>query len=841
MIKIFNHFDIEQKWQKIWDNSKLYKTNDNDINQKYYVLEMFLYPSGTIHMGHARNYSIGDVIARLKKAQGFNVLHPMGWDAFGLPAENSAVQNQLHPNDWTRKNIQEMKAQLQSLGFSYDWSREINTSQPDYYKHEQAIFIDFFKAGIAYQKESVVNWDPVDNTVLANEQVIDGKGWRSGANIEKRKLKQWFLKILNYAEELLNDLDKLPKWPEQVKVMQRNWIGKSNGSQIKFKVNNSNQYINIFSTRPETIFGASFVCISYNHQFVQTLPYSAEKLQFIKKCKLNYESGNIDDQVEKEGFFTELYVDHPYIKGKKLPIYIANYVLPDHMTGAIFCCPAHDKRDFEFAKKYNLEIIQVIIKDTHSKVSLPFTKPFGKMINSNFLDNLNVANAKLKILEKIRIDKIGKTKTSFRLKDWGISRQRYWGCPIPIIYCKNCGVIAVLKKHLPIELPKNISFHKNGNPLESHPTWKNVKCHQCGSDAIRETDTFDTFFESSWYFARFCSLDLHKAFNEEKIKKWLPVNQYIGGIEHAILHLLYARFFTKALRDCKYFNVSEPFEGLLTQGMICHQTFKDSSNNWLTPEQVEKKNGQWVIKDSNTPAIIGRIEKMSKSKKNTIDPTNIIKKYGADSTRLFLLSDSPPTRDFEWSDTGIEGSYKYLNSIYKFIKAFVSNKIHHSTTNKQQEVQLKKIIHETIDSVTINLEKFTFNKAIADIRKLTNEIFSKTYSRNLTNKALNILVQLLSVFTPHLAEELNVMLGGSESVYLKSWPVAENNSHNNELKKIPIQINGKTITITKLPNNCTKEEALIKIKSIKILDKYLLHVNRKKFIYIKNRIINFVV
>lgn len=841
MIENFNHIKIEKKWQKIWDDSQLYKTDENSDKQKYYVLEMFLYPSGNIHMGHVRNYAIGDAIARYKKAQGFNILHPMGWDAFGLPAENAAIQHKLHPNDWTIKNIEGMKAQLNSLGFSYDWSREINTSQPDYYKHEQAMFIDFLDAGLAYQKESIVNWDPVDCTVLANEQVVDGKGWRSRAKIQKKKLKQWFLKITKYADELLNDLDNLPNWPDKVKIMQKNWIGKSSGAEITFKVHNLNEKILVFSTRPETIFGATFICISHDHEFVKNIPDSDAKTQFIKQCKSDSESGSIDECIEKNGFFTECYVDHPYIKDKKLPIFIANYVISDYGTGAIFGCPAHDERDYEFATKYDLEILQVLANTNNSEILLPYTDTLGKIINSDFLDNLTTEDAKIKILEKLKLDNIGKTKITFRLKDWGVSRQRYWGCPIPIIYCKKCGVVPELKEHLPISLPQDISFENKGNPLDNHPTWKNVKCHKCGGDANRETDTFDTFFESSWYFARFCSLEKQIAFDKKVVEKWLPVNQYIGGIEHAILHLLYARFFTKALRDCKYFDIDEPFIGLLTQGMICHKTFKDASNNWLSPNQVFKKDDKWIIKGSNEVAQDGRIEKMSKSKKNTIDPNNIIKKYGADSVRLFLLSDSPPTRDLEWSDEGIEGSYRYLNSLYKFVQNFVTNKREDSNIDGEKESKFRKFLHQIINSVTLNLENFTFNKAIAEIRKLTNELFANNYSNNITEESLIILIKMLSIFTPHIAEELYSMLGKNSTVYVDHWPVANQNLLINELVKVTIQINGKTRAFIDLPLDCEKEDALHRVKSIKTLDKYLFNVSIRKLIYIKNRIINFVV
>ena len=832
----YNHIEIERKWQKVWNDSEAYKTVEDDTKEKYYVLEMFLYPSGKIHMGHVRNYAIGDAVARFKKAQGFNILHPMGWDAFGLPAENAAIQHKLHPNDWTIKNIASMKNQLKSLGFSYDWSREINTSQPDYYKHEQAMFIDFLNAGLAYQKESMVNWDPVDCTVLANEQVIDGKGWRSGAEVEKKKLKQWFLKITNFADELLDGLKKLPNWGDNVKTMQRNWIGKSLGVEITFKVDGMND-IQVFSTRPETIFGATFICIAYDHEFTKNIKTSSEKEEFIKKCKI--QSDIIDDDMIKEGWFTGYYANHPFIKGKKLPIYIANYVLSGYGTGAIFGCPAHDARDFEFAKKYNIDIISVI-KPLEGAGQDLYLEPVGTLINSEFLNGLSVAEAKQEVIKKLISDGTGKEKITYKLQDWGISRQRYWGCPIPVIYCKSCGTIPVPKAHLPIELPMDISFEKSGNPLDNHPTWKDVKCHKCGGNATRETDTFDTFFESSWYFARFCSLEDKKAFDKDIAQKWLPVDQYIGGIEHAIMHLLYARFFTKALRDCGYLDLNEPFKGLLTQGMICHATFKDKEGNWLAPDEVIKKENGYFTKDSNEAVNMGRIEKMSKSKKNTIDPTDMIAKYGADAVRLFVLSDSPPTRDLEWSNEGIEGSHKYLNSLYKFVSNFLQSEQNNNIDDKQEK-KLRQLMHQTIAVVTEDLENFALNRAIANIRKLSNELFTNNVSFKLTREVIEIILILISVFTPHIAEDLWEKLGYKKSISEHSWSIPDKDFLSQDMVKVAIQINGKTRAIADFPYNASKEDALIIIKEIKVLDKYLFNAKIKKIIYIINKIVNFVI
>ena len=836
----YNHIEIEKRWQKVWDDSQAHRTKEEDKREKYYVLEMFLYPSGKIHMGHVRNYAIGDAVARFKKAQGFNILHPMGWDAFGLPAENAAIQHKLHPNDWTIENIASMKKQLKSLGFSYDWDREINTSQPEYYKHEQAMFIDFLNAGLAYQKESIVNWDPVDHTVLANEQVIDGKGWRSGVEVEKKKLKQWFLKITAFADELLDDLDNLPNWSDNVKTMQRNWIGKSSGAEINFKVDSTDKIISAFSTRPETIFGATFICIAYDHEFVKHIKPSDEKKKFIEKCKAVAESDAIDDDTLKEGWFTGHYANHPFIEGKKLPIYIANYVLSEYGTGAVFGCPAHDARDFEFAKEYGIDIIFVIKSPDGIEEDTPHIEPTGTLINSEFLNGLNVAEAKQEVIKKLVAKGAGKAKTTYKLKDWGVSRQRYWGCPIPIIYCKSCGTIPVLKEHLPIELPMDISFDKPGNPLDHHPTWKHIKCHKCGKDAIRETDTFDTFFESSWYFARFCSLEEKKAFDKDIVQKWLPVNQYIGGIEHAIMHLLYARFFTKALRDCGYLNLDEPFKGLLTQGMICHVTFKNAKGEWLSPDEVVKQGDKYFTKKENEEVTVGRIEKMSKSKKNTIDPTDMIVKYGADAVRLFLLSDSPPTRDLEWSDEGIEGSYRYLNSLYKFVFNFLQTE-QSKIVDSNQEVELRKLMHQTIAVVTEDLENFALNRAIANIRKLSNELLATNVSSKLTKEVIEVILKLISVFTPHIAEDLWEKLGHKKSIGEHAWSIPDKEFLSKDVAKVAIQINGKTRAIADLPYNCTQEEALKIVREIKTLDKYLFNAKIKKIIYVKNKIVNFVV
>ena len=841
MVKNINYIKIEKKWREIWSNSQLFFLNQNSKKKKYYVLSMFLYPSGNIHIGHVRNYAIGDTIARYKKSQGFNILHPMGWDAFGLPAENAAIQNKLHPNDWTLKNIKEMKKQLYALGFAYNWDREINTSDSAYYKHEQAIFIDLFKANLAYQKESIVNWDPIDCTVLANEQVIDGRGWRSGAIIQKKKLKQWFLKVTKYAHELLNDLEYLPNWPNKVKNMQKNWIGKINGAYISCKIHDSNARITIFSPKPALIFGSTFICISYKHFFAKKYFNLFEQNNYSRQSKLDFIKNNNIKCIEKIGFFTKYYAYHPYIKTRKLPIFISNYISSYNNFEAIFCHPAHDNHDYEFAIKYNLNIFQVIVDSQKLNNCLPFSSTTGTIINSYFLDNLSLKNSKFKIAQKLKSDSIGVLKDIFKIEDWGISRQRYWGCPIPIIYCKKCGSLPELKSNLPIKLPQDIVLNKSNNPLQNHLVWKRTRCYKCGCNATRETDTFDTFFESSWYFLRFCSLEKYAAFDGKIVEKWLPVSQYVGGIEHAILHLLYARFFIKVLRDCKYIDFNEPFQGLVTQGMVFHRTFRDQNHNWLSPDQVFKKNGKWITKNDRKTVYIGELEKMSKSKKNTINPNNIIQKYGVDSIRLFLLSDSPLNKDLEWSDKGIEGCYKYLLLLYRMICDFYHNKKEHYDFFYTKKINFEKIIQQSIYLITLNLESFSFNKAIANIRKLTNKFVSNNYLHSIKEKHLVSLVKIISVFAPYIAEELYSMLGQDSSSYIDNWPSLYKDLLINNLIKMPMQINGKMKMMLELPIDCNKDFVLNNIKSIKVFDKYLSNINIKNIFFIQNKIINFII
>ena len=668
-MKKYNPEIIEKKWQNYWAEKRIYKSKADKTKKKFYVLEMFPYPSGKIHMGHLRNYTIGDVTARFYKLNGFNVLHPMGWDSFGMPAENAAIENNVNPKDWTENNIKSMKSQLMRIGLSIDWEREISTCDASYYKHQQKIFIEFFKNGLVYKKDSFVNWDPVDKTVLANEQVIDGKGWRSGAIVEKKKLSQWFLNISKFSEELLGDLNQLENWPEKVKLMQKNWIGMSEGAEIKFKISQSKLSIDIFTTRPETIFGASFIALSVEHPLSSKFLDDEKFLEFRNKCLKMQETK--DSVQEKIGFHTSLFAEHPFIKNEKIPIFFSNYVLINYGNGAIFGCPAHDERDYHFAKEYNIPI-KCIIKDKEKELPYCETNETDILINSEFLNEKNIKKAKETIVEKIEKLKIWKKCVKFRLKDWGVSRQRYWGCPIPIIYRKDGEILAVEDSELPIRLPNDIKLKSTGNPLENHPHWKKTKCPKTGMDAIRETDTLDTFFDSSWYFLRFCSpISSREPFKDEDISYWMPVDHYIGGVEHAILHLLYSRFFVRALKVCGKKLPKEPFKKLITQGMVCHETFRTKDNKWIEPKNVIKEKGTyWTNQGSKTIEVIkGRSEKMSKSKKNIVDPDSIVFTYGADTARLFMISDSPPERDLEWSIDGIKAMNKYLEKIYDLLSS----------------------------------------------------------------------------------------------------------------------------------------------------------------------------
>ena len=832
----FNFKAIEDKWQKKFLDSDLYR----EKGKKFYCLEMFPYPSGKIHMGHVRNYTIGDVIARYKYLNGFNVLHPMGWDAFGLPAENASKLNKLHPKNWTFQNIETMKTQLKMLGLSIDWNLEISTCDKGYYKHQQELFIDFYNHGLVSRKETYVNWDPVEKTVLANEQVINGKGWRSNVIVERKKLSQWFFNITKFSDELLNDLKTLEGWPDKVKLMQQNWIGKSIGCEIEFEIESVSNKINVFTTRPDTIFGASFIALSVDHPLNKNFIKSSQFKKFKQECNKTGTTEEALANAEKLGFFTDLFVKHPFISNKKLPVYFANFVLMDYGTGAVFGCPAHDQRDFDFAKKYSLEILKVV---NNNKDSIELKEAYtgnGKIINSDFLNNLDISIAKEKIIEEIEKRKIGIRKTLYRLKDWGISRQRYWGCPIPMVYLEDGSVVPVDKSELPIELPDDIDLNSSGNPLDNHPNWKNTIQKSTGKKAIRETDTLDTFVDSSWYFLRFCSPNhTSSPFDEEKINYWMPVDQYIGGIEHAILHLLYSRFFTKGIKKCnKKLEVSEPFKNLFTQGMVCHESYKDNNGKWLYPTEVEKIDAKTFIKQSDkSKVIVGPPESMSKSKKNTIDPEVMIKQYGADSVRWFILSDSPPEKDVQWSDAGVASANKFLQKIWN-LNFLISNRKEKETSGKT-ETELNIQIDSYVQKIDSSIDNFRFNVAIAQFYEIY-KFFKDFIDKNISNKTLREnmikIMKLMTPFTPHLAQECLVILNCKS---LDSWPQIQNNISENI--KLAVQINGRTRDIISVKKNLTETEVNKIILDTSKANKYVENKTIIKTIFVKNKIINYII
>ena len=833
----YNHKVAEKKWQKEWIEQKIFETKKDTSKEKYYVLEMFPYPSGKIHMGHVRNYTLGDVVARYKKLRGFNVMHPMGWDAFGLPAENAAIIEKKSPEEWTYKNIKTMKSQLKSMGFSFDWRKELATCHPEYYKHEQEFFIEMFKNGLAYKKESEVNWDPVDKTVLANEQVIDGRGWRSGAEVEKKFLSQWFLKTSKYSNELLNELDNLDEWPDKVKTMQKNWIGKSEGAEINFSLINKEHKgfkIKIYTTRPDTIFGATFIAISCQHPLVEGLIKTNDKIKkFIKDCEQS------NSEKDKFGFNTIIKAEHPITK-KTIPVYIANFVLMDYGLGAIFGCPAHDQRDLDFANKYNLDVIKVVEnKEENTQITNIATTGDGTLINSDFLNGLSVDDAKKKIVEFIETSGLGSKKINYKLRDWGVSRQRYWGCPIPILYREDGEIVPVSKKDLPVLLPKNNAINGALTSLKNAEDWKSTSCPETGMKAVRETDTFDTFFESSWYFLRFCNPKLNNSLDVEEIKYWLPVDQYIGGVEHAILHLLYSRFFTKALRDLDYINLNEPFKGLFTQGMVTHRTFKNANNEWVEPGDIIRKK-DLLFDKNNSPILTGNIEKMSKSKKNVIDPGEIINLYGADTARWFVLSDSPPERDLEWTETGVVASYKFINKIWDLFEKSTTYKTNQKKTDQGPLKKFDKIINE----ISNNIENFHFNKSVAKIYEYVNLLSSLVSKKSILKEDLSKVIERLTIiihpFIPHISEEIWQEMGNKDLCISAKWPETQQ-YFEEDFIKMPVQINGKTRSLIDVVSNEDKE---VIIKKIMLDPKIIKNIANKKIlktIFVPNKIINIVV
>jgi leucyl-tRNA synthetase len=836
----YNPLVIEKKWQFFFEKNQIFKTKKN-LGKKFYCLEMFPYPSGNIHMGHVRNYTLGDVIANYKRLNGYNVLHPMGWDAFGLPAENAAIQNKLQPGVWTKKNIAIMKSQLQRLGLSIDWSKEVSTCDQNYYKQQQILFSFFFKKGLVYKKESYVNWDPIDQTVLANEQVIEGKGWRSGAVIEKKKLSQWFLNITKYSDELLESLENLKGWPVKVKLMQKNWIGKSVGCEVDFLTNNS-QKIKIFTTRPDTIFGASFIAIAPDHPFTKFFESDKNFIKFKSEALKNMAIESSLSKNEKLGFKTPYSVYHPFIKDKKMPIYVGNFILMDYGTGAIYGCPAHDQRDLEFALKYKLEVLPVVspVKSQDIKINDEAYVDDGFIINSDFLNDLSVKEAQKKIINIIEDKKIGNSKIIYRLKDWGISRQRYWGCPIPILYREDGKIISIPEKDLPVTLPEDIDFSKPGNPLENHPTWKYTNCPETGMKATRETDTLDTFVDSSWYFLRFCSPQEQKRpFNEEDVNYWMPVDQYIGGVEHAILHLLYSRFFNLALKDEFKFKFSEPFQNLFTQGMVCHPTFKTEEGEWVFPKDVKLEDGKYFL-DNNLKVLKGDSQAMSKSKKNIVDPDDIIKIYGSDAVRWFILSDSPPDRDIQWSDNGIQGAYKYIKKIWQVSEKILNYQKTNENFNKNFLVNVDILVKEISECV----QKFQMNVAVAKLYTFLNLINDEVEKLEIDKNSLTDVFKkyliIISAFIPYVANECWEQITKKNDLVTQEWPKFNNESLKKDEFNVVIQINGKKRAIINAINNESVDDIFSKSLAIKNIKVILEEKTIIKKIFIKNKLLNIV-
>jgi len=832
MASRFNPRSADARWQQAWDEAETFRASDDSNRPKAYILEMFPYPSGRIHMGHVRNYTMGDVLARYRRMNGMEVLHPMGWDAFGMPAENAAMERKVHPGEWTWSNIATMKAQLKRLGFALDWSREIATCDPAYYGQEQALFVDLFEAGLVYRKESEVNWDPVDMTVLANEQVIDGRGWRSGALVERRKLNQWFLKITDFAEDLLEGLAGLDHWPDKVKLMQENWIGKSRGMRFRFDLTapvGGIDRFEVFTTRPDTIFGSSFAALSPDHPIAAALAAGRPDIAgFIAECKLGGTTAAELETVEKKGFDTGLKVRHPLDPEWELPVYIANFVLMDYGTGAIFGVPAHDQRDFEFATKYGLPIRRVVAPsaaEADRPVEGEADSGDGILVNSRFLDGMSVTEAKAAVIARAEEEGWGEGTTAWRLRDWGVSRQRYWGTPIPIIHCPTCGPVAVPKEQLPVVLPNDVTFDIPGNPLERHPTWKHVDCPTCGGPATRETDTLDTFVDSSWYFIRFASQPTDRPFDRAVAESWLPVDQYIGGVEHAILHLLYARFWTRALQRIGKIDVAEPFRGLFTQGMVTHRTYQDAEGNWLLPEEAE------AAQAAGRPVKSGRVEKMSKSKRNTVDPEPIVEQYGADAVRWFMLSDSPPERDLEWSEAGIEGAWRFVQRLWRLVDA--------NADANGEDKALDRKLAQTIAGVGQDIEALSFNKAVAKLYELVSAIEKAAPSGSRT-KATRTLVRLVAPMTPHLAEEAWAKMGEAGMVADADWPSYDPALLVEDEVTIAIQVNGKLRDTHSAPKGTPREELEAIAVANANVQRILAGATPKKVIVVPDRLVNVV-
>ena len=834
----FNAAEADRRWQARWDEAQCFRANSDSNKPRAYVLEMFPYPSGRIHMGHVRNYTMGDVLARYRRMQGMEVLHPMGWDAFGMPAENAAMERKVHPGEWTWANIRAMREQLKSIGFALDWSREFATCDPAYYGHEQALFLDLFDAGLVYRKESEVNWDPVDMTVLANEQVIDGKGWRSGATVERRKLAQWFLKITDFADDLLEGLETLDQWPDKVRLMQENWIGRSQGLQFRFRLAEAVgalESLEVFTTRPDTIFGASFVAVAADHPIAQAVAASdPQAAAFVAECKAGGTSAAEIEAADKKGFRSGVEVVHPLDPEWRLPLYIANFVLMDYGTGALFGVPAHDQRDFEFATQYRLPVLRVVAPSpdlASEPVGDEADNRPGVAVNSRFLDGLTTEQASAEVVRRAEAAGWGHGTVQYRLRDWGVSRQRYWGTPIPIIHCAKCGAVPVPREQLPVVLPDDIEFDKPGNPLDRHPSWKHVACPSCGGEATRETDTLDTFVDSSWYFIRFASQPEDRPFDRAEAEKWLPVAQYIGGVEHAILHLLYARFWTRALKQLGRISIDEPFKGLFTQGMVTHETYRAGDGSWLSPDEVRRDGDDWVHIESGHPVTPGRVEKMSKSKRNTVDPEPILAKYGADAVRWFMLSDSPPERDLEWSEAGIEGASRFVQRVWRL-----------ATTSKPgqgEDPDLKRKLHRTIAAVGEAIEGLQFNKAVAQLYELTSAI-EKAAPSATRHEAVCALVVLAAPAAPHLAEESWAALGQSGLVADAPWPTFDPALLIDDQVTLAVQVNGKLRDTLNAPRGLDRAAAEALALASDKVQRQLAGAAPRKVIVVPDRLVNIV-
>ena len=854
MTSRFNALKADAAWQARWEADRIFAAGGESNRPRTYVLEMFPYPSGRIHMGHVRNYTMGDVLARYRRMTGNEVLHPMGWDAFGMPAENAAIEKGVHPGDWTRANIATMRGQLKRLGFALDWSREVATCEPEYYGHEQALFLDLYDAGLVYRRESAVNWDPVDMTVLANEQVIDGRGWRSGALVERRKLSQWFLKITDFAEELLDGLAGLDDWPDKVKLMQENWIGKSVGLTFSFALSDGGT-VDVFSTRPDTIFGASFVAVAADHPIAAALAdHDAKAAAFIEECRKGGTTAAELETQEKRGYLTALTATHPFDPRWSLPVYIANFVLMDYGTGAVFGVPAHDQRDLDFARKYALPVIRVVADGDATAPDYAgetaYTGP-GPLVNSRFLDGMSVEDGKRAVIARAEAEGWGSGSTVFRLRDWGVSRQRYWGTPIPIIHCDACGPVPVPRDQLPVILPEDVTFDVPGNPLDRHPTWQHVACPTCGGAARRETDTLDTFVNSSWYFIRFASQPVDRPFDRAEAEKWLPVAQYIGGVEHAILHLLYARFWTRALKRIGKISIAEPFAGLFTQGMVTHETYWKmvertttsleqselgseliSVQTWLSPDEISKTDVGAIEIATQRPVHVGRVEKMSKSKKNTVDPEPIVDQYGADAVRWFMLSDSPPERDLEWSENGIEGAWRFVQRLWRLFTA-----IDHEATGEDKALDRK--LHQTIAGVAADIEGLSFNKAVARLYELANAIERAAPSASRTQAMLGLL-RLVAPMTPHLAEEAWATIGGEGLIANAAWPAVDPALLVEDEVTIAIQVNGKLRDTLILPKGADRDTIEAAARANAHVQRVLGGAEPRKVIVVPDRLVNLV-